>query len=190
VVTENGALALYRDGGRIARWERADEATRRARRIRIASAFDSLRGRFPEVRMSDDSSARTSDLALDIGESQRVPADVVAAIEAAARELGMRTFVSSVHLHLTLDPFDKASGTLAFLRDTFDEDPTSARARHAYVGDSANDAACFFAFPTSFAVANVASSLARLSVPPRYVASARKGAGFAEIADAILALRA
>ena len=36
VVTENGALALYRDGGRVARWERADEATRRARRIRIA----------------------------------------------------------------------------------------------------------------------------------------------------------
>ncbi len=189
VVTENGALAFYGDGGRVARWERADEATRRARRIRIASAFDSLRSRFPEVRMSDDSHARTSDLALDIGEWQRVPPEVVASIEAAARELGMRTFVSSVHLHLTFEPFDKASGTLAFLCDRFGDDPTAARMRHAYIGDSANDAACFFAFPTSFAVANVAASLPRLSMPPRYVAERAKGAGFAEIAETILSVR-
>jgi HAD superfamily hydrolase (TIGR01484 family) len=189
VVTENGAVALQREGNGVSRWERADEATRRARRIRIAGAFDELRKRFPEVRMSSDSHARTSDLALDIGESQRVPADVVAAIEAAARELGMRTFVSSVHLHLTLDPFDKASGTVAFLGDRFGDDATSARYRYAYIGDSANDAACFFAFATSFGVANVAPSLPRLSVTPRYVAASSKGAGFAEICSRILELR-
>jgi HAD superfamily hydrolase (TIGR01484 family) len=189
VVTENGAVAIHRDGAGIARWERADEATRRARRIRIAGAFEALRQRFPEVRMSDDSQARSSDLALDIGESQHVPADVVGAIEVAARELGMRTFVSSVHLHLTLDPFDKATGTIAFLCDRFGDDPTSARQRYAYVGDSANDAACFFAFATSFGVANVRPTLPRLSVAPRYVASSPKGAGFAEICDRILELR-
>jgi HAD superfamily hydrolase (TIGR01484 family) len=189
VVTENGAVALQRDGGVVSRWERADEAARRSRRIRIASAFESLRQRFPEVRMSDDSHARTSDLALDIGESQRVPPDVVAAIEAAAHELGMRTFVSSVHLHLTLDPFDKATGTVAFLGDRFGDDATSARYRYAYIGDSANDAACFFAFASSFGVANVGPSLPRLSVTPRYVASKPKGAGFAEICSRILELR-
>ncbi len=190
VVTENGAVALYRDGGKISRWERADEPTRRSRRIRIASAFETLRQRFPEVRMTDDSHARTSDLALDIGESQRVPADVVASIEAAAHELDMRTFVSSVHLHLTLEPFDKATGTIAFLGDRFGEDPTRARQRYAYIGDSANDAACFFAFATSFGVANVGPSLPRLSVAPRYVASRAKGAGFTEICNRILELRA
>jgi hydroxymethylpyrimidine pyrophosphatase-like HAD family hydrolase len=139
--------------------------------------------------MSDDSHARTSDLALDIGESQRVKADVVASIEAAARELGMRTFVSSVHLHLTLDPFDKATGTIAFLGDRFGDDATSARHRYAYIGDSANDAACFYAFNTTFGVANVASSLPRLSVTPRYIAATSKGAGFSEICSRILELR-
>jgi HAD superfamily hydrolase (TIGR01484 family) len=188
-VTENGAVALYREGSAVARWDAADEATRRARRIRIAGAFDSLRQRFPEVRMSDDTHARTSDIALDIGESHRVPADVVAAIDGAARALGMRTFVSSVHLHLTLDPFDKATGTIAFLGDRFGDDPTSARRNYAYVGDSANDAACFYAFTTSFGVANVRSSLPHLSVPPRYIAQAEKGAGFAEIATRLLELR-
>jgi len=101
----------------------------------------------------------------------------------------MRTFVSSVHLHLTLDPFDKASGTVAFLHDCFGEDPTAVRRRYAYVGDSANDAPCFFAFETSFGVANVEGSVRRLSVPPGYVAPSPKGKGFVEIADRILALR-
>jgi len=189
VVTENGAVALYRAGAGVAKWEQADEATRRARRVRIAAAFETLRRRFPEVRMSDDTPARTSDVALDIGETQRVPADVLAAIEKAARELGMRTFVSSVHLHLTLDPFDKASGTIAFLGERFGDDPTSVRRHYAYIGDSSNDAACFFAFDTTFGVANIKEFLPRLSVPPRYVARAAKGAGFAEIAAHILALR-
>ncbi len=190
VVTENGAVAFYREGGRLARWERADEATRRARRIRISAAFDELRRRFGEVRPSDDVHARISDFTIDIGESQRVPADVVSRIEDAARALGMRTFVSSVHLHLTLDPFDKASGTVAFLSDCFGEDPTRVRSRYAFVGDSGNDAPCFFAFATSLGVANVAASVRRLSVPPRFVASQPKGKGFAQIADRILELRA
>jgi hydroxymethylpyrimidine pyrophosphatase-like HAD family hydrolase len=118
-----------------------------------------------------------------------VPPDVVTAIECAAHELGMRTFVSSVHLHLTLDPFDKATGVVAFLADRFGIDPTSARRQHAYVGDSANDAACFFAFATTVGVANLRPHLARLTVPPRYIAAASKGAGFAEVCDRILALR-
>ncbi len=163
VVTENGAVALFRQGGTIARWQKADEATRRARRVRIAEAFSDLRQRFGEVRVSDDSHARVSDLALDIGESQHLRPELVARIESAARELGMRTFVSSVHLHLTLDPFDKATGTV-------------------------DDGACFFAFTMSFGVANIKPSLPRLSVPPSYVASLPRGAGFAEIVDRILAL--
>jgi HAD superfamily hydrolase (TIGR01484 family) len=189
VVTENGAVAVYREGHALGRWQKADETTRRARRIRIAEAFETLRARFPEVRASDDSHARLSDLALDIGESQRVPADVVARIEAEVRALGFRTFVSSVHMHITLDPYDKASGAAAFLFERHGEDPTAARHAYAYVGDSANDAACFNAFATTFGVANVASSLRLLSLPPRYVASAAKGAGFAEISDHILRLR-
>jgi HAD superfamily hydrolase (TIGR01484 family) len=189
VVTENGAVVLYREGKAIRRWQEADEATRKARRLHILAGFASLKDQFETVRASDDSHARESDLAIDIGESQCLAADEIASIERAARRLGLRTFVSSVHLHLTLDPHDKATGTTAFLRDRLHEDPTAARHRYAFIGDSANDAACFFAFRSSFGVANVARSLSRLSVPPRYIARAARGAGFAEIADAILALR-
>jgi HAD superfamily hydrolase (TIGR01484 family) len=190
VVTENGAVALYRAKQGIGRWPEADRDTRLARRERLYRGFSSLEKEFAVVRASDDTHARESDVAIDIGESQQVASDEVACIEAAARALGFRTFVSSVHLHITLEPYDKATGTIAFLRDRFQEDPTAARYRYAYIGDSANDAPCFFAFVTSFGVANVAASLPRLSVPPRYLSWGARSEGFLEIADAILALRA
>jgi HAD superfamily hydrolase (TIGR01484 family) len=190
VITENGALALYRDGHGVGRWQDAEPAIRTQRRARIAEGFVALKKDFPALRASGDSHARETDFAIDIGETEHVASDEISRIEARARALGFRTFVSSVHLHLTLDPHDKATGTVAFLRDRFGEDPTAARHRYAYIGDSANDAPCFFAFATSFGVGNVTASLARLSVPPRYFSSALRSAGFVEIADAILACRA
>jgi hydroxymethylpyrimidine pyrophosphatase-like HAD family hydrolase len=189
VVTENGAVALYRDGHTVVSWPERDEDARRLGRERLSRAFASLKEQFPGMRASNDTHARVSDLAIDIGESEQVPSDEVALLERAARALGFRTFVSSVHLHITLETHDKATGTIAFLRDRFREDPSAARQRYAYIGDSANDAPCFFAFPTSFGVSNVAASLPRLTVPPRYLSWAARGEGFAEIADAVLALR-
>ena len=190
VVTENGAVALAREGHAVRRDDEADEATRRSRRIRLAQVVATMQETFPEARLSDDTHARLTDVALDIGESQRVPADVVAQMEAKARALGVRTFLSTVHLHLTLERHDKASGTLAWLGARFGDDPTAARFRWAFAGDSGNDAACFSAFATTFGVANVRASLAQLPVPPRWVATAERGAGFAEIAARLLAARA
>jgi HAD superfamily hydrolase (TIGR01484 family) len=189
VVTENGAIGYAREGDSVASWDRADEATRRGRRVRIASAFETLRAEFAEARLSDDTHARQSDIAIDIGERQSVAPEVVARIEARARELGCRTLVSSVHLHLTLDTFDKASGSVAFLEDRYGDDPTRALARYAYVGDSGNDAACFFAFRTSIGVANVRASLPRISVPPRFVTTLSRSSGFVEMTERLVALR-
>jgi len=189
-VTENGAVAFYREGKSVRRIEDVDEATRRARRIRLASVYESLRESFSEVRLASDTHARQSDLALDVGETQELPSSLRTAIAKKARELGVRVFMSSIHLHLTLDGHDKASGAIAFLRTLFGEDPTTVRASYAFVGDSGNDAPCFAAFRTTFGVANVKPSLASLAVTPRYVASKPRGEGFAEIANRIVELRA
>ena len=100
---------------------------------------------------------------------------------------GARSFLSSVHLHATFDPDDKASGSIAYLARAFGEDPGAAtRARWAFVGDSGNDAACFAAFRVTFGVANVRAHLARIPVTPRYVARKTMGEGFAEIARRIV----
>ena len=189
-VTENGAVVVAREGRGIARFERCDEAERRSRRIRLARLVEEVRAVVPEARLTDDVDARRADVTWDIGERVRLQADRIDAIRRVIASAGARSFASSVHVHATFDIDDKASGTIAYLRRGFGEDAGAATmARWAFVGDSGNDAACFAAFRITFGVANVRANLPRIPVTPRYVAELEMGAGFAEIAQAILARR-
>ncbi|MBI4705702.1 MAG: HAD-IIB family hydrolase [Deltaproteobacteria bacterium] len=188
-VAENGAVGLYEgpDGPRAI--DRLDPDARRARRERLAAIAQEIEGRFPQVQRAGDCALRRTDVAFDVGERRRLPAAEIELVRAAAAELGARTFTSSVHLDVTLDLDDKATGTLHALWEAWHEDPTAARTRYAYVGDSANDAACFAAFRTSFGVATVREHTGALSVPPAFVSPSAAGRGFAEIADRLVALR-
>jgi HAD superfamily hydrolase (TIGR01484 family) len=184
-VTENGAVACALDGDRFQSFDFALDQ-RPARRARLEAIVDALRGRFPELVPSDDVAARRSDYTFDIGEHFRVPPDTVTAVRAAAHSLGARTVASSVHLHVTLDGLDKASGTVRFLSERLGWDPTESLRVTAFIGDSENDEACFSAFRTTFGVSNLRG---RHTVPPRYLASRERGAGFAETANTLLSLR-
>jgi hydroxymethylpyrimidine pyrophosphatase-like HAD family hydrolase len=55
-----------------------------------------------------------------------------------------------------------------------------------FVGDSGNDQAMFQHFRHSVGVANIAQFAAQMQHLPRYVTSGARGAGFAELAQAIL----
>jgi hypothetical protein len=194
VVTENGAVSFVIEraarGPRVVR--AVDElapAARRERRAFLRALAEELIARFPDAGLADDNDARRSDVTLDVGEHRRVaPADV-RAIRAIARDRGVRTLVSSIHLHLSLDSDDKASGTIRLLGRHFGEDATAARARWAFLGDSANDAAAFAAFGLTFGVQNVVAHVHNLTIPPRYLASLPMGRGFAEIAGRLVGLR-
>jgi hydroxymethylpyrimidine pyrophosphatase-like HAD family hydrolase len=189
-VTENGAMAHYVVGGVLATIDPLDPAARAARRAALAALVSLLAAEFGDVPLADDNHARVSDVTFDVGERARVAADRIAALRAAAQALGARCFESSIHLHVTLDAADKASGTLAALARVLGEDVGAARTRYAFVGDSANDAACFAAFHLGFGVANVRAELARLTLPPRFVSASAAGEGFCEVVDRLLALRA
>ena len=188
-VTENGAVHLLREGTGVARRDACDEATRRSRRVRLAQLVERVRERVPEARLTDDVDARRSDVTWDIGERMKLPSDRVRAVALAIEEAGARSTQSSVHLHATFDTDDKASGALRFLSQQLGEEAGAAVVRFAFVGDSGNDALCFAAFRTTFGVANVRDAVARLSLPPRYVASRPMGEGFAEVAAEILRKR-
>lgn len=202
VIAENGAFAFAVDAdakgprrpvaiGAHGPAELAAEIdAARARRAPLAALAEELCARFPLAALADDNHARFTDATIDIGEHRKVPPDVVAEIRAVARARGVRTFASAVHLHLTHEADDKASGALRVLARLHGHDPARARRTHAFVGDSGNDAAAFAAFDVTFGVANVRAHLARLTVPPRFVASREAGAGFAEIAARVAALRA
>ncbi|HXX68147.1 MAG TPA: hypothetical protein VEK07_13235 [Polyangiaceae bacterium] len=189
-VTENGAVHVVRDGAGIARREGCDDAERRSRRARLGLLTEQVRRIVPEARLTDDSEMRRSDVAWDIGERARLPADRIREIVGEIERAGGRWSQSSVHLHATFDVDDKASGTLRFCALELGEDSGAALARFAFVGDSGNDGPCFAAFRTTFGVANVLRSARTMSVPPRYVARAPMGDGFSEIATLILDRRA
>ncbi len=185
VVTENGAVALYRVGRRVERLDAVDAEERRRRRRAVAHLVDEIRARWPELELADDAPARVSDLTLDVGEHRAVGPGIVAAATALVRDRGARAVRSSIHLHVTHDDDDKASGTLRAVRRILGVEPAVARARFAFVGDSDNDASCFAAFRTTIAVANLSGCPA---APPRFITTRPMGAGFAEAA-AVLAAR-
>ena len=188
-VAENGAIGFAREGRAVVRIDRLSLAERGARRDRLEEAARQLQDEFPDLVLADDNLARLSDVTFDIGETQTVAQERVRQVRGRAAELELRTFTSSIHLHITFDSDDKATGTLRILAQRFGHDPTAARLCNAFIGDSANDAACFAGFRTTFAVANVAHHLESLSVPPRFVSNAEEGQGFVEIADRLCAVR-
>ena len=189
IVTENGAVHVWREGRGLARWEACDESERRSRRIRLAQLVARVSEVVPEARMADDVDARRSDVTWDIGEQMRLPGDRVALIAKEIAAAGARSTRSSVHIHATFDTADKASGAVRFLCGRLGEDAGSAVTRFAFIGDSGNDAACFAAFRTTIGVANVRASIAGMSVPPRYVTEAPMGEGFAEMARVLVEKR-
>jgi predicted mannosyl-3-phosphoglycerate phosphatase (HAD superfamily) len=189
-VVENGAVYLVRDGAGVRLHDGCDAPERKARRARLADHVERVRAAIPDAKPTDDVASRVSDVTWDVGERVKLPPGRVAAIVAVIEAVGARWSLSSVHLHATFDGTDKAGGAVAFCSQVLGEDPGAVPTRFAFAGDSGNDAPCFAAMHTTFGVANVRSSLGRLVVPPRYIASLPMGAGFAEIAREITRKRA
>jgi HAD superfamily hydrolase (TIGR01484 family) len=188
-VTENGAVDVVREGNGVLVREACSKEERKERRARLDDIVERARAAVPEAVLADDVGARRSDVTWDIGERVKLPKDRVDRIADVIVRAGARTTRSSVHIHATFDADDKASGAVGFLARTFGEDPGSARFRYAFVGDSGNDAACFAAFLLTFGVANVARSLDRIAVSPKYVTRGTMGKGFAELAGALIGTR-
>lgn len=185
-VTENGAVWIAREGKRVRVIDSVTEDERRSRRVRLGLLAEEIRQAVPEAALADDVGGRLSDLAWDIAEHRKLAEPQVQTILRLIRQAHGRTARSSVHVHATFDGCDKASGTLAFLRYAWAEDETRARAQYAFVGDSANDAACFAAFAVTIGVANVLDHLDHLSVPPRYITNHARGSGFLEASRSIV----
>jgi HAD superfamily hydrolase (TIGR01484 family) len=182
VVTENGAIALSRRRDRVIRIDPTDAAQRQLRRERLALLVAAVRERCPALSPADDVDARCSDFTFDIGEHQRLPEETAQEAIEFCRGQGARVTRSSVHLHVSFDGDDKASGAVRLLGASLGVDPTTARFRFAFIGDSENDAACFAAFRTTIAVRNLSG---RPTVQPRFVTRAERSAGFVEAAERI-----
>lgn len=182
-VAENGAVAWTADGRLI---DAAEGEQRELRRSRTLDLVDAVRRAFPDLEPADDARERLTDFTFDIGERKRVSPERVERVAAFVKERGGNVHTSSVHLHVGFDAADKASGVIALLAATLAIDPTAARNRYAFIGDSENDAACFAAFPLSIGVSNLRG---RPTLTPRFQTSFPRGQGFAEAARVLAAFR-
>lgn len=183
VVAENGGVALKQSEGRIQLLDRLSPDERSRARARLSELVGELRQRYPELAPADDVAGRHADYSFDIAEATQVTETIVRQASAWARAAGARVVRSSIQLHVSFDVDDKASGVLRFLNQLEGTDATAARRQFAFVGDSENDAACFAAFRTTFAVRNVRGSF---TISPRYVTTLPYGRGFAQVANALI----
>lgn len=186
IVPENGAMALLPDG-RILWTQGEAERTRNA--ARLAAVADDVLHRVAGATLARDSAGRITDIAIDHSEFTHLDAEAIGQVVAIMRAHGMTATVSSIHINGWFGTHDKLSGARWVAREVLGIDLDAEIGRWAYVGDSTNDQLMFRHFPHSIGVANIARFLPQLAHRPAYVAAGERGAGFAEVARAIVAAR-
>jgi HAD superfamily hydrolase (TIGR01484 family) len=192
VVGENGALYFrYLDSEkRMLRAYARDETARAEDRKRLTALGESILAVVPGAAISADQAYREADLAIDYCEDiPRLSADAVARIVALFERHGATAKVSSIHVNGWFGRYDKLSMARRLLAEAFAIDSDRSREEIVFVGDSPNDGPMFDFFPNAVGVANVLDFAASLRHKPRWVASRRGAAGFAEVADGLLAAR-
>jgi hypothetical protein len=75
------------------------------------------------------------------------------------------------------------------LAEEFRIDLDADSGSYVFAGDSPNDAPMFAAFPNAVGVANLRTFAAGMSDLPTYITAAPAGAGFAELAAALVEAR-
>jgi HAD superfamily hydrolase (TIGR01484 family) len=190
IVAENGAVALWRgENGELRKAYVQDAATRRHNRERLQTVARHILHTLPQTRLATDSAGRETDIAIDHSEIQSLDHHSIAQVVQLMQAGGLHATVSSIHINGWIGEHDKLSGARWMVRERLGRHLDHELERWVYVGDSANDARMFGHFPHSVGVANVAPFLPQLDHRPRYITAAERGAGFAEMAQALLAAR-
>jgi HAD superfamily hydrolase (TIGR01484 family) len=192
VVGENGAF-----------WFRYDERQRklvkryvigaeeRARRdARLQAIGERILREVQGAAIASDQPYREADLAIDFCEDV-APLDraAVARIVSIMEGEGLTAKVSSIHVNGWFGGYDKLSTARLMMREEFAIDLDASREQFVFAGDSPNDQPMFAYFPNAVGVANVREMADLITDLPAWVTPSAGGAGFAELAQAILAER-
>ena len=143
----------------------------------------------PGTLLAQDSAGRETDMAIDHSEFTHLPPEKIAQVVSIMQAEGMNATVSSIHINGWFGSHNKLTGACWAVLELFGRDLTPEISNWTYVGDSTNDQLMFEAFPNSIGVANVRRFEAQLANLPRYITVGERGAGFAEVARALLAVQ-
>jgi hydroxymethylpyrimidine pyrophosphatase-like HAD family hydrolase len=189
VVDKNSRKVLNNKRRQLLKLYQLDGTIRALNAARMQTVAARVLRELPEVSLSRDSAGRETDLAFDYNEYARLPPETVAQVLAILQGEGMHTTVSSIHIHGCFDATDKWRGACWVTRELWGIDLAHDINQWVFVGDSGNDQAMFEHFTHSVGVANIERFVPQLTHKPRYVATGARGAGFAEVARAILVSR-
>ncbi len=199
IVAENGSGALISsktgleplpDGhGLLSKRYQQDAPTRQTNYARMQQVAARVVREVPGAVLSQDSPGRETDIAIDHSEFVHLPPAAIAQAVQIMQSEGMNATVSSIHINGWFGAHNKLAGARWIVRELFGRDLDTEMANWVYVGDSTNDQLMFEAFPHSVGVANIRRFEAELSHKPRYITMGERGAGFAEVAAALLDAR-
>lgn len=197
IVAENGAVALVRTGSSphptplpagqgVQKLYRQDAASRAANYARLQQVAQRVLREVPGTTLAQDSPGRETDIAIDHSEFTQLPPEKIERVVQIMRSEGLQATVSSIHINGWIGSHDKLAGARWIVRELLGRDLEGEIERWVYVGDSTNDQLMFQHFPRSVGVANIRRFEAQLSHRPRYITQNERGAGFAELARALL----
>jgi HAD superfamily hydrolase (TIGR01484 family) len=197
IVAENGAVLLqntYKNGlqpNKIQRkklsksYQEAAEV-RTGNYTRMQRVGQRILHEVPGTQLTQDSPGRETDMAIDHSEFTNLPPEKIAQVVSIMQSEGMTATVSSIHINGWFGEHNKLTGARWAVRYLLGRRLDAEIDQWVYVGDSTNDELMFAAFPNSVGVANIARFLPALKSKPRYVTQMARGAGFAEMATAVL----
>ncbi len=192
IVAENGAVALVRDAaasGGLQKHYLQDAPTRDRNFAHMQEVARRIVAEVPGATMAQDSAGRETDIAIDHSEFTHLPEPAIREVVARMQAAGMQATVSSIHINGWFGDHDKLAGARWILRALTGRDLDAEIAEWAYIGDSTNDQRMFERFTHSVGVANIERFVPQLTHRPRYVTPGARGAGFADMAQALLAAR-
>jgi len=203
LLAENGALALVPQitdknalqpsdskGLQLLKLYQQSALERAKNTTRMQQAAQRVLREVPQARLAQNVGGRETDIAFDYNEHHHLTPDQVQQVLTILQGEGMHTSVSSIHIHGCYGNFNKWQGANWLLSQLYGRDLADDLDHWVFVGDSGNDQPMFAHLRHSVGVANIKHCAASLVHLPRYVTDAERGAGFAEVARAILEARA
>lgn len=189
LLSQNGHQPLLDQGQQLSKIYYTEAAERVINTQKLQQVAQRILSEILGTTLSQDSAGRETDIAIDHAEHTTLAPDKVAQVVALMQSEGMQATVSSIHINGWIGTHDKWQGACWIARELLDRDLPAEAERWVYVGDSTNDQVMFEHLPQSVGVANIRRFESKLKYLPRYITRGERGAGFAEVARALLADR-
>lgn len=189
IVAENGSVCLYKMHNQLQKIYLQDAATRQYNHRHLQVVLSEIEAQVVGAVRAQDSSGRETDIAIDHSEHRHLDEASTAAVVRHMHAAGLSATVSSIHINGWMGSHDKWVGACWAVRALLGQDLAQTAAQWVYVGDSSNDQVMFEHLPWTVGVANIRRFWSQLQHRPRFVTTAERGSGFAEVARAVLALK-